>query len=94
MGPVDPSIYGRSEVTNKVWKAPNNIPSAAAFTNAFAVKQEIIFKGGSKAKVYAMLVTKMQFDAIKHHHNMWNFINAQNVYIKLDRYKRNNVVSP
>eukprot|EP00957_Ditylum_brightwellii_P170700 12993318-Ditylum_brightwellii.AAC.1 len=39
MGTVDPIIYVRSEVTNEVWKAPNNIPAAAAFNNAFAVKQ-------------------------------------------------------
>eukprot|EP00957_Ditylum_brightwellii_P150969 11495506-Ditylum_brightwellii.AAC.1 len=59
MGTVDPNIYVKSEVTNKVWKTPNDIPSAAAFNAAFDVKQESVFKGGSKAKVYAMLVTKM-----------------------------------
>eukprot|EP00957_Ditylum_brightwellii_P014814 1116933-Ditylum_brightwellii.AAC.1 len=59
MGTVDPSIYVKSEVTNEVWKAPNDIPSAAAFNNAFDVKQGSVFKGGSKAKVYTMLVTKM-----------------------------------
>eukprot|EP00957_Ditylum_brightwellii_P176077 13407353-Ditylum_brightwellii.AAC.1 len=36
----------------------------------------------------------MQFNTIKHHHDVWNFINARNVYIKPDQYKRNNVVSP
>eukprot|EP00957_Ditylum_brightwellii_P032404 2455516-Ditylum_brightwellii.AAC.1 len=85
MGTVDPSIYVKSEVTNKVWKTPNNIPSVAAFNNAFNVKQESIFKGGSKAKVYATLVTKMQFNAIKHHYDVWNFIKVWNVYIKPDQ---------
>ena len=84
MGTVDPSIYVKSKVTNEVWKTPNNIPSAAAFNTAFDVKQESVFKGGSKAKVYAMLVTKMRFNTIKHHNDVWNFIKAQNVYIKLD----------
>eukprot|EP00957_Ditylum_brightwellii_P085355 6493490-Ditylum_brightwellii.AAC.1 len=91
MGTVDPSIYVKSKVTNKVQKAPNDIPSAAAFNNAFNVKQESAFKGGSNAKVYMMLVTKMKFNTIKHHYDVWNFINAQNVYIKPDRYKRNNM---
>eukprot|EP00957_Ditylum_brightwellii_P085445 6499939-Ditylum_brightwellii.AAC.1 len=36
----------------------------------------------------------MQFNTIKHHNDVCNFIKAQNVYIKPDRYKRNNVVSP
>eukprot|EP00957_Ditylum_brightwellii_P170701 12993318-Ditylum_brightwellii.AAC.2 len=36
----------------------------------------------------------MRFNTIKHHHDVWNFIKARNIYIKLDRYKRNNVVSP
>eukprot|EP00957_Ditylum_brightwellii_P112016 8541847-Ditylum_brightwellii.AAC.1 len=55
---------------------------------------ESVFKGGSKAKVYAALVTNMGFNTTKHHNDMWNFIKARNVYIKPDRYKRNNVVSP
>eukprot|EP00957_Ditylum_brightwellii_P115050 8775235-Ditylum_brightwellii.AAC.1 len=91
MGNVDPSIYVKSDITNKVWKTPNDIPSAVAFNTAFDVKQESVFKGGSKAKVYAILVTKMRFNTIKHHNDVWNFIIARNVYIKPDRYKRNNV---
>eukprot|EP00957_Ditylum_brightwellii_P133320 10165266-Ditylum_brightwellii.AAC.1 len=94
MGNVNPSIYVKSKVMQEVWKPPNKIPSAAAFNTAFDAKQEIVLKGGSKAKVYAMLVTKMQFNAIKHHNNVWNFIKAQNVYIKPDQYKRNNADSP
>eukprot|EP00957_Ditylum_brightwellii_P046936 3562261-Ditylum_brightwellii.AAC.1 len=90
MGMVDPSIYVKSKVMNEVWKAPINIPSVAAFNNAFDVKQESIFKGGSKAKVYVTLV-KMRFNTIKPHHNVWNFIKVRNVYIKPDWYKRNNV---
>eukprot|EP00957_Ditylum_brightwellii_P143744 10952002-Ditylum_brightwellii.AAC.1 len=78
MGTVDPSIYVKSEVTNEVWKTPNDIPSVAVFNTAFEVKQESVFKGGSKAKVYAMLVTKMQFNTIKHHNDVWNFIKARN----------------
>eukprot|EP00957_Ditylum_brightwellii_P116493 8885813-Ditylum_brightwellii.AAC.1 len=76
MGNVDPSIYVKSEVTNEVWKTPNDIPSAAVFNTAFDVKQESVFKGGLKAKVYAILVTKMRFNMIKHHNNAWNFIKA------------------
>eukprot|EP00957_Ditylum_brightwellii_P022570 1702507-Ditylum_brightwellii.AAC.1 len=62
--------------------------------STYVNSEESIFKGGSKAKVYVMLVTKMRFNTIKHYHDVWNFIKAQNVYIKPDRYKRNNVVSP
>eukprot|EP00957_Ditylum_brightwellii_P099246 7559385-Ditylum_brightwellii.AAC.1 len=91
MGNVDPSIYVKSDVTNQVQKTPKDILSAAAFNTAFDVKQESVFKGGLKAKVYAILVTKMRFNMIKHHNDVWNFIKAQNVYIKPDRYKRNNV---
>eukprot|EP00957_Ditylum_brightwellii_P042006 3180695-Ditylum_brightwellii.AAC.1 len=91
MGNVDPSIYVKSEVMNEVWKTRDDIPSAAAFNTAFDVKQESVFKGGSKAKVYAILVTKMRFNTIKHHNDVWNFIKAGNVYIKPDQYKRNNV---
>eukprot|EP00957_Ditylum_brightwellii_P142373 10846715-Ditylum_brightwellii.AAC.1 len=93
MDTVDLSIYVKSEVTNEAWKTPNDIPSVAAFNNAFNIKQESVFKGGSKAKVYATLVTKMRFNTIKHHHDVGIFIKVRNVYIKPDRYNRNNVVS-
>eukprot|EP00957_Ditylum_brightwellii_P122940 9374001-Ditylum_brightwellii.AAC.1 len=36
----------------------------------------------------------MQLNTIKHHNDVWSFIKAQNVYIKPDQYKRNNMVSP
>eukprot|EP00957_Ditylum_brightwellii_P191203 14558748-Ditylum_brightwellii.AAC.1 len=84
----------KSEVTKEVWKSPSDIPSGKAFNTTFGVKQESIFKGGSKAKAYAMVVAKTRFNTTKHHHDVWNYIKDCNVYVKPDRYKRNNVASP
>eukprot|EP00957_Ditylum_brightwellii_P172441 13128683-Ditylum_brightwellii.AAC.1 len=82
MGPVDPSICVKSEVTKEVWKFPSNISSGKAFNTTFNVKQESLFKGVSKAKAYETVVTKTWFNTIKHYHDVWNYIKACNVYVK------------
>eukprot|EP00957_Ditylum_brightwellii_P110577 8434239-Ditylum_brightwellii.AAC.1 len=73
---------------------PPNIPSSKAFNTAFNIKQDTIFKGRSKTKACTTVVTKTQFNTIKHHKDVWNYTKACNIYVKPDRYKQNNIASP
>eukprot|EP00957_Ditylum_brightwellii_P172670 13144406-Ditylum_brightwellii.AAC.1 len=71
---VDPSLSVQSRDDTTAWKTPAEIPTGAAFTTAFAIKQETLLKGPTHVKAYATLFSKLHLNTIKFENKVYFYI--------------------
>eukprot|EP00957_Ditylum_brightwellii_P040381 3056155-Ditylum_brightwellii.AAC.1 len=91
---VDRILYLQSNVTNKVWKTAEEIPTGDEFTRAFDIKQEVFRKGLNKVRAYASIVSTVHTTMIKFKDQVYAHLKKHNIYVHQDMLARSNIVSP
>eukprot|EP00957_Ditylum_brightwellii_P052623 3989912-Ditylum_brightwellii.AAC.1 len=94
MGQINPGLYAQLSITNEVWKTQADIPTGAAFTTTFNIKQETPLREPSRVRVYITLFSKLRLNTIKIDNEVFAYLKKHSAYINPDIFKRNNVASP
>eukprot|EP00957_Ditylum_brightwellii_P152060 11578038-Ditylum_brightwellii.AAC.1 len=90
---VDCSLCIQLTITKEEWKESEAIATGATFTKALGIKQVSNGRGPTQVTAFMTIVSTLWLNTIKFDREVWNYLKKQTVYIHLDRFLRNDVVS-
>ena len=90
----DPQLYIESTTTEEAWKEMDEIPKGEEFTKAFAVKNVEFGRGKTHVYVFVTINSKYRLNTIKFEPRVYLYLQKNEVYIKVDMFKRNITASP
>eukprot|EP00957_Ditylum_brightwellii_P069517 5278935-Ditylum_brightwellii.AAC.1 len=90
---VDTRMYIKSSITNSMWREITDIPTGEEFSNAFNVQQEHMGNCPPKVRMYLTIFSHLKLNTIKFDNTVYNHLCHHDVYLCLDHFKQNNMVS-